>query len=165
MVYQFDRDIVNKVDDNSLVRRPVSLSDSDEILRWRNDPSTIITTRVGEPIQKNDHNIWTSERIKRHNDEPYFAYLIGEVLVAIVRLDSVVEGFEFSILVSPEWRGKKIATRVMVDILDFTFANYPEKKIIAWVKNSNKRSMNLFRNRGFHLTLKQKEFTKFQYGN
>ena len=146
-------------------RRPVKIDDFDEILRWRNSPETLLTTRDGKEINYEEHFSWSERRIREHESQPYFAYIFNHSFVAITRLDKIHDGLEISILVSPEWRKNGIAKYTLNDTLNYVSDKFPETKIIAWIKKDNYPSIKLFTSEYFIYETSHGNFLKYYWAS
>ena len=142
-------------------RRPVRKDDFEEILRWRNNPETLSTTKDGNVIDYNEHLTWSEKRIEKHDSQPYFAYILDHSFVAITRLDKIIDGLEISILVSPEWRRKGIAKYTLNDTLNYAGDKFPDTKITAWIKKDNYPSIKLFTSEYFKYETSLGNFLKY----
>lgn len=145
----------------NITRRAVEESDFETIFAWRNDPETIQTTRSVKEIAKQEHLKWSTERILRHLSEPYFAYCQNDELISVTRLDNLEQEFEVSILVSPAMRSKKVATFSLLDTIRYSKTHFPEKLIVAWIRDNNFPSIRLFVKCGFSFSEQKENFVKY----
>lgn len=129
--------------------RPATLDDAEQLLVWRNDPDTRRWSRSSDTIDLDAHRRWLAgslERVDRHllvvsdDDGP----------VGTVRWDRDCAGWEVSITVAPDRRGRGLAgplLRAGEDALrEWIGAGTP---VTATVHGDNAASLRLFTRAGY----------------
>lgn len=129
--------------------RPATISDSDNLFSWRNDPVTQAYSRSTAPVARADHDRWMQFNVLQ--GYPQHIVLIADSEfgpVGVIRFDinkSDVMDCEVSITVAPEHRGKKVAR----GILETGCSYMDEYTISAEIKPENAASRRIFEQCGF----------------
>jgi len=151
---------------DSLSKREVSISDADDLLSWRNDPSMLMFQRNKIPINRRSHIKWLSDRIELIPALPFMVYeLVSLEKVGAVRLDSREDNsLELSIIVNPKFRGKGYGKLILVDFLAEVSSMGYFDEIIACIHIFNQHSLHLFQEVGFKGGEKRRgDFLEFRY--
>ena len=140
------------MDFNLIQRQNVQRLDWPLVLEWRNDIKLYALMRTNREIQLNEHMLWFDDRSKDFQRYPLLGYYLDEELIAITRIDPTeVSCHEISLIVSPTYRGRGVATFCLNDTVNFFFSS-PEFKgsiLIAKVHPDNLISIRLFEKNGF----------------
>jgi len=142
-----------------LSRREVSVSDADDLLFWRNDPSIMKFQRNRFPIDRETHLNWLLERIEMVPALPFIIYeSVFSDKVGAVRLDLRVDNeIELSIIVNPEFRGRGYGKQILLDFLTDLPAMNISQGIVAYIHFSNQHSLRLFQDVGFRCSGQREE--------
>jgi RimJ/RimL family protein N-acetyltransferase len=138
--------------------RRAKFSDSDELLRWRNDNATRAYSTSTREVARADHEKWLRDTLEREDR----ALLIGcdrsGSPVGMVRFDESENGSVVSINVAPERRGMGLGSALLKAALDWHDAHFSTSPVIAIVHRSNRPSLGMFRAQGFEETESSGEF-------
>lgn len=121
------------------------------LLAWRNDPGTRESSIDTEPVAEENHRRWLDASIASDLRHLFVVEVDGEP-VGTTRLDRRENGWEISITVAPEHRGKGLGG----DLLDVTTEWFDENIggafILSTIKPSNPASLSLFAKKGYAIT-------------
>ena len=95
-----------------LYLRSVIIEDAEDILRWRNDPSTRESSFTKDEIELEAHYAWLKKKLC---DRDCFMYILmdGEKKVGNIRVD-IEDGIgEISYMIAPESRGKGYGKKIL----------------------------------------------------
>lgn len=92
--------------------RAAVLADSDNLLRWRNDPDTRRWSRHESRTSEADHAEWLGHALANVSRRLWMAEIDSEA-VGTVRADTTASGNELSWTVAPEWRGRGVGTEMV----------------------------------------------------
>lgn len=129
--------------------RIATMTDSDILFAWRNDPVTQAFSRSTAPIPREDHDRWMKFNVLL--GYPQHIVLIADSefgSVGVVRFDAEKHdamAYEVSITVAPQHRGKGTARGILHTACDY-MGDYT---INAEVKSDNVRSRRVFESCGF----------------
>ena len=131
--------------------RKVSLSDSEALFNWRNDPEVYRYFFNPSPVQRVDHEAWLARVLKNELVAFYVVTFEGQDL-GTVRFDlnsNQVEA-EVGIYLASEFHGKGLGVK-MLEASEVEFKKqYPGiKKIIAKVLPENVASEKMFLKNGY----------------
>ena len=143
--------------------RPVVLSDSSLLLRWRNHPEVRKWSRDVNEIEADSHQIWLNTWILNQQTKGYF-YVIeySGTPVGTIRFDLICkDSFEVSILVEPSFQGRGIAMGAIRTALLKIGSKFSYFTILASVHEKNLPSIRLFTNLGFQESGKSGNFLEF----
>ena len=135
-----------------ITQRTAILSDAVLLHSWRNDSRVRGYAVHSDLTPLDEHLVWFSARLERVKLEPFFFFAVGSKLVGMSRLGVVsdaLDKYEISILVDPNHVGKGIGTRILRMTCASFFGLYPEKTILARVRENNLPSQKLFVSAGF----------------
>ena len=138
-----------------IVKRPVTLSDSELILTWRNSASARKVSRSSGELSEAEHANWFGSRIERLSSEPFWIMTTGRRDVGFVRLDlSDTSGdiFAVSIFVEPEFRAVGIGKQMLGLALNSVVVDQSNCHFLAVIKRDNLGSIKLFKSFGFELS-------------
>jgi len=135
-----------------IVMRPVSLSDSELILRWRNSASARNVSQLGHKIEKSEHWEWFSSRLSRITSEPYWVMSIEGDCVGFVRLDlsdNFFNMFTVNIFVDSEFRHLGLGRSMLSLSFDSITDENKGHEFRAVIRKDNVGSIKLFESLGF----------------
>lgn len=137
----------------NIVLRAANENDSEQLLRWRNDPLTRANSVSTHEITAEEHERWLREvllhkglSIAYVNDEP----------VGTVRFDARADGYDISFAVAPEHRGHGYGSAILEQALLGIHG-----RVTARVKLSNLPSQHIFRKLGFRQVGEKDELLMF----
>ena len=132
--------------------RPVSLSDSERILRWRNSTTARNVSSLGREIDDSEHREWFSSRIRRISSEPYWMMTFNGNNVGFVRLDlsdNLFNMFTVSIFVDSEYRMLGIGRQMLRLAFDSITNENRDYEFRAVISRDNVSSNRLFKSFNF----------------
>jgi RimJ/RimL family protein N-acetyltransferase len=142
--------------------RVATLSDSENLLNWRNHPSIRAVSRNNELISWEDHSQWFTALLNDSNR----ILLIGQHQgspVGVVRFDIQNDQAEASIYLVPESDNKGRGRDLLQSAESWVAQHDPEiKGINAFVLGDNARSHRLFLSAGYEIK-STSYFKRFQY--
>ncbi len=137
-------------------------SDMMDVFELANDPLVRKNSFHQNQIKIEDHKKWFSAGLKNKNC--YFYIIRSDVdFIASVRFDLVEENqFLIGIQIAEKFRGRGLASRIIIDTTAKLFAEKKPKKIIAHIKTDNVGSLKSFLKSGYKITDKsQKNNSEF----
>lgn len=125
---------------------PVTDDDCKLLFLWQTIPGIRRFSRNPEPPSWVEHSKWFSE-LAGNNDRELLIICCNKEKVGFLRLDKTENRseYEISILVSPEYQGKKIASSA----LELLSKSRPYFSYVAEVQEQNLSSVRLFTHSGF----------------
>lgn len=136
---------------SAVVVRRASISDSEKMLIWRNDPSIRSASRQTAPIERSEHDSWLAAVLA----DPNRPLLIGEcdgVEVGVVRFDVRRSTAEISIHVAPQFKGNGVGAQLLTAAESWLAEHRKEVvHIEAEVLRDNPQSHGLFRGNGYRI--------------
>lgn len=138
----------------SVLVRPAALSDSVDILTWRNDAVTRKMSRNSEHISVIQHEQWFENAV---TSEQKFVFICedqshGNSKVGMIRFDLLnsADEAEVSINLNPDFRGRGLAKICLSSGIEYFKMRCPHiSKIYAEVRLENNVSLHLFESVGF----------------
>ncbi|MCC4241928.1 GNAT family N-acetyltransferase [Thalassospira povalilytica] len=134
--------------------RRAALSDSDDIRSWRNDPVSRSFFRDNSIVDQKSHNAWYLARLSDSDTHMYIAELEKHP-VGIVRYEKCEEneGFEVSINLNPDMRGRGFGKVLLRDSLPLLAQSLDYKRLhlYADIMPSNIASIKSFEHAGYQL--------------
>ena len=119
---------------DTLYIRRAGPGDAKMLYDWRNDEETRRVSGTIEPLDWNEHVKWL-EKVLSGGFPGRALYIVEgdeHEPVGTVRSDDREDGFtEVSYTVAPEWRGKRVGKRMVVQ---FARENLKGKKLVAHIK-------------------------------
>ena len=134
--------------------RPVTESDSELILTWRNSSSARKVSQSGEELSETEHAIWFESRIGRLSSEPFWIMSNDKKDLGFVRLDfsdNKRNSYVVSIFLKPEFRALGIGKQMLGLALNSVNSEYGVFQYRAIIKRDNLSSIKLFKGFGFEL--------------
>jgi ribosomal protein S18 acetylase RimI-like enzyme len=136
---------------NVIAIREVQCNDEVSVWKIRNHPSVRNQSRQQADIPFAIHQKWFEKIINAKNSNFYIAEIYNEtqlVIVGYCRYHKMETGFEVSIAVDPNYRGREIGT----NLLDKTLTNFKVgTQISAAILKSNPASLHFFQKNNFRL--------------
>ena len=135
----------------NLTLRPASESDSESLLKWRNDPVTRAFSIRGDLVTPQDHDIWLNRTLR----DSFCMLLIGEIdgqPIGMARINIIKDSnvSQVSINLSPEFRGKGISKQLLKESLEIGAASLgTNTKFLAEIHIQNVASKKIFESLGF----------------
>lgn len=126
-----------------------TLDDSDDLYCWRNDEITRSMFINTEPVRKQDHDKWIQTTLQNPDRILLIAHF-GTDKIGTIRFDIDERTALVSITVSPQHRGKKLASAILLAAEN----TLPQKitTLRAEIKTANCASIKSFQKAGFLLT-------------
>lgn len=126
--------------------RPMHLQDAEQVFAWQCLPETRRHARNPHPPKWEEHLHWMQKTLS-DTSRVLMMILCNEVPAGVVRLDKQDENesFEISILLSPDYYKKGIASVA----LEMVKTLYPRALLLAHVRQENMASRKLFTSQGF----------------
>lgn len=129
--------------------RLANIEDTQDILRWRNDPLTRAMSRNNDIIEDTQHRIWFNQALQ-DSKRLFLVGMYAEKKIGMVRFDQQqLKRWEINICLAPEARGKGMGKLILKSALLHFLSQYPEASIIADIKKINLASLRLFESMGF----------------
>jgi UDP-2,4-diacetamido-2,4,6-trideoxy-beta-L-altropyranose hydrolase len=127
--------------------RPVNQTDSDNLLRWRNDPKIREVSINTDAISPTTHHAWLLATLADPSRRLLIAESEGEA-VGVVRFDLAPPLGSISVYLVPDRPPTNL--RLVEQATDWLHCQHPEiKRIIAEVKPDNQASLSAFRAAGY----------------
>lgn len=126
--------------DTPVKLRSATINDLDLIFSWQSIPQVRQYFRNPDPITYSEHCQWFNKAI---TDINYHFYIIADnnSAVGMIRLDQKTNSeLEISILISPDFQGKNLASKALTKIIK----QYQDKIFYAYVDINNAASHKLF---------------------
>tara|TARA_B100001057_G_scaffold501031_1_gene619845 strand:+ start:1394 stop:1870 length:477 start_codon:yes stop_codon:yes gene_type:complete len=146
--------------------RKALLQDSIDLFKWRNDPLALEMSKNSSKILKRDHDLWLKKNISKKRvlilicENSFTKNKIG-----IIRFDfnrSFIKS-TISINISPEERGKKYSKVCLKQGITYMKSIYPQcREIIADVKKTNLRSIDIFTSNEFEYVEEENFFNRYK---
>jgi spore coat polysaccharide biosynthesis protein SpsF len=131
--------------------RPATIEDAEDILRWRNDPSTRENSFTKGEISLASHINWLTKKLA-NPDCHIFIMMDGKAKVGNIRVD-VTEGVgEISYMIAPECRGKGYGKKIIgmvEDALRSSGGSSVVKTLTAFTLKDNEASAKCFLANGY----------------
>lgn len=134
---------------------PISVSratraDSDLLLTWRNDPSSVAFSLSGTAVERPDHEEWFVRSLSDPDRVIFIARGDDGVAFGMVRFDRRREHVMVSINLAPEARGHRLSAPILLAAIE-AFRSEREKpdRLVAEIRETNTPSLALFLRVGF----------------
>lgn len=145
-----------------LAIRRVNASDVKLIYDWNNDPITRANSYNQNSIMFEDHEKWFLKKIV-DADTVFFMLEYNNMPGGCVRIDNKSEENVIGITVAPEFRGKKLATPMLLTATSEYFKIFPSHTITAYIKKTNEASLKSFIGAGFKVQDEGNYFGEWSY--
>ena len=127
--------------------RKADLSDSNDILSWRNDETTRRFSVNKDVVSQGEHDKW----FRRKLDDPdtdFYIGIDGDCKLGLVRIERTAENTaEVHINMNPEFRGRGLGTGLLGEAVALGLKKY--ERLIARVFTDNPASVRIFEKAGF----------------
>lgn len=131
--------------------RPAGAHDSEDLLRWRNDPVTRANSFHSEAISPEEHQRWFSQTLQR-SDRLLLIGMADADKIGVVRFDLAGDSAEINLNLAPEARGRGLGTELIVAGSGYLLQQHPAiAKIYAKIKRENLASIRAFEKAGYRL--------------
>lgn len=130
--------------------RAADAGDSDRLLAWRNDTTSLQASFDARPVGPAEHQAWLTPRLASERHRIWIGELRGAP-VGVVRFEMEGAQATISITVAPEQRRGGIGTRLIAAGLARLAAERRQLKVLAWVRVENVASVGAFRAAGFRI--------------
>jgi RimJ/RimL family protein N-acetyltransferase len=121
--------------------RPATREDAALLLRWRNEPATVTSTRDQKKVTAKEHAVWLEERLRPFGPEELLVAELGGFPVGLLR---VAPDGTVGITVDLDYRGCGIGLHMLRALQD-----RERKSLRAYVRWENMASRRLFEKAGF----------------
>lgn len=135
---------------SGLAVRPATIDDAELLWGWANDPTVRQNAIQGAQIRWDDHLTWFSAKLS-DPESRIFIGTISDSAIGQVRfdIDRRSDEAEIDISLAPEWRGKGLATGLLLHAEAVWRGHFPTARPIARVKTTNHSSLAVFRAAGY----------------
>ncbi|AEF55971.1 GNAT family N-acetyltransferase [Marinomonas posidonica] len=140
-----------------LILRPAKMSDSDDLLTWRNDSLTRQASHSMDPVSAADHQRWLEASLKATKQRRLWIAEFNECAVGTCRADKLEHAWLLSWTVAPGARGKGLAHQMLQAML-----SQFDEPLEAQVKLGNQASIHVAQKAGFRL-IKEEHGVLFFY--
>ena len=123
------------------------------VYNWSNDPEVRKSSYDSDPINLDNHKRWFSQKINDKNTL-FLIALYDEMPAGIVRYEMGNENSVIGILISEDFRGRKLSVSFLSESAKLYFKqnNLP---IFAYIKEKNKASIKAFASAGYSFYKKE----------
>lgn len=129
---------------------PVTMGDSEKLLRWRNDPLTRASAFTQHEITKEEHESWLPKALANPSRHLFIARNEKDEEVGPVRFDVEGTEAEIDISIAPEFRGKGYGADLVLFSSESFLNDHPEvERILSRVKEDNEVSVRAFTRAGY----------------
>ena len=129
-----------------LYLKRATIEDAEDMLRWRNDPSTRENSFSKEEIDLKSHIKWLTRKLSQENSH-IFILMDGDTKVGSIRVDVTDEVGEISYMVAPEHRGKGYGKKMIGLVEDMLPKDV--RVLTGLTLKSNKASGRCFEANGY----------------
>jgi len=151
------RGIAVKLATRCLALRPAQREDAENLLRWRNDPTTRAASFNSEEVSPTEHAAWL-ERVLVDPDRRLLIATEDHAPVGQLRLDRLAANtVEVHIALAPEARGHGLATELLKLAAQEHAPALGAARLLARVKPDNEPSRHSFAKAGFRVGAKHAE--------
>jgi UDP-2,4-diacetamido-2,4,6-trideoxy-beta-L-altropyranose hydrolase len=133
-----------------LTYRTANRADTDLLFSWANDPLTRQSSFHSNEIAYNTHCAWLEKKLQDPLALMYIFETPQKTPIGLVRFDIEKNTATIGIVIAPEQRGKKYASRMLQYACNDFFKNNPTCTIQAYIKKENTASISSFTQAGFH---------------
>lgn len=128
--------------------RPATRADSEQLLLWRNDPTTRSGFRSGAVVARDEHLSWLNATLA----DPSRRLLVAEVdgkPIGTARWDRTsIDSWEVSLTVAPDFRGRGFATSIVL-AAEAAIASTAATQLVAVIRSENSASKRSFARAGY----------------
>ena len=140
---------------NMVYLSPIEMDDTENIVRWRNEPSVISNFVYRKPLTREDHETWMKTRVTTGEVVQYIIQIkdsekkIGSVYFRDI--DRVNKSAEFGIFIGEEEeRGKGYGAEAAALFAEYGFTRMNLHRIFLRVFEYNHRAIACYERIGFH---------------
>ncbi len=136
----------------SIILRKFKITDSKEILNWRNDEKTIKNSLSKNRVKESNHYKWMISAIKNKTGNHYYIASINNKNIGVVIYElNKNNNFFVSINLNPNFRGKGMGKKLL--LLSQKKREIKEKNnlLYARIKMNNSQSIKVFSASNFTL--------------
>lgn len=144
------RRIAQAMTAGALRLRAVASADSDRLLAWRNDASSLHASFDTRRVEPAEHHSWLIHRLASHSHRIWIGEL-GSGSVGVVRFDLDGAQATISITVAPEQRHAGIGTRLIAAGMARLATERRRLDVLAWIRVENTASIAAFQAAGFRI--------------
>lgn len=139
-----------------------TIEDEKDIFDLSNDDLVRANSFNQNKIKWEDHKNWFRTKL---NDDNCIFYVVrnNDNLVAQIRFDKSEQETKISISISPSFRGRGIGVNLLKESSQKVIKEEKIKKIVAYVKNENVASKNIFEKAGYILKEENPEKRRYEY--
>lgn len=142
---------------NDVQLRQASIQDAKQLLAWRNDELTRLSSHTQDLINVTTHQAWLETTLKNSNRKLVIAVYQGKDIGSLrADYDAKKQAWELSWTLAPNFRGKGLAKDMV-----FVFANSIQEAIWAEVKETNLASVRVAEYAGLTFTHQQNQVLIF----
>jgi RimJ/RimL family protein N-acetyltransferase len=136
---------------DKVLMRPVKISDSQQLLEWRNHTSVRRYSRHSEEITLSNHQAWFANKLELVNDGSKILMFSNlDIDIGMTRLDLLDDGMaEISILVEPTLQHKGLGSKILQQTINYAFDGLNYTGLRANIHIENLSSAQLFSKFGF----------------
>ena len=136
--------------DKSTRLRAATNDDWAMLLAWRNDSGTRESSIDTGVVSEDGHRNWLAASLTNPDRHLFVVEVEGEP-VGTTRLDRREDGWEISITVAPEQRGKGFGGVMLDATTEWFDENIGEPVMLSTIKPSNPASLALFAKKGYEV--------------
>lgn len=137
-----------KLEGSQIYLRPITVEDTDIVLKWRNDPQVVKNFIYRKPISREEHLDWIHNKVEKglvmqfivcdkENDKP-----LGSIYLQ--NFDEESHRAEWGIFLGePEVRGRGIGTEAGKLLLHYAFYDLKLHKVVSRILSYNKASIQM----------------------
>ena len=129
--------------------RFAAAEDVDLYYNWANDEVVRNHSFNNNPIVHENHVAWFNSKLKSEVSKFYLFYIDNDIPVGQVRIDKSNEEVIIGISIDKDYRGKSLGVDMLKLACDSYFEQHPNAIIIAYIKEENISSYNIFKKAGF----------------
>lgn len=148
--------------------RKTNESDTDSLFSWRNDPTTYKYFLNPHPVEWDSHVIWLKDSLDSLKNPDRWMFT-GETTVPVssVRIDrrstNGKDGYDFSWLVAPKWRGKGFGKQTLQELIKIKLLK--GKLLRAMIHKENIASIKLSESVGFRFENQTGDWLNYYINN
>lgn len=139
----------------TLVLRPATPTDWQELLAWRNDPQTRRWSRHTGMVDEEQHRAWLAAAVSDQRRQLLVAEVNGRP-AGTVRLDQVSGGTEVSWTIAPQLRGRGLGRRMLALALE-SVAGY----VFASMHKDNVASVRIAQAAGMQFETRDRDWVRY----
>lgn len=136
---------------DNILMRPVRISDSQQLFKWRNHSSVRRYSRHVEEITLEIHQAWFANKLDLSNDvSKIFMFSRLDIDIGMTRLDLFDDRMaEVSLLVEPTLQHQGLGSKILHQTINYAFEGLNYSVLRANIHIENLSSAQLFSKFGF----------------